>query len=67
MAAYTSLSDRGRKNASDGVDMLEAKVRQDKKYDRDENPTGIISLDNADNVTIHSHPSLYAELEKRAW
>lgn len=66
MAAYTSLSDRGRKNASAGVDMLEAKVRQDKKYDPDKNPTGIISLDDADNVTIHSHPSLYIELEKRA-
>lgn len=66
MAAYSSLSDRGRKNASAGGDMLEAKVQQDKKYDSDQNPTGIISLDNADNVTIHSHPSLYVELEKRA-
>lgn len=61
MAACSTLSDRGRKNASAGADILEATVQKDnKKYDADQNPTGIISLDNADNVF---HPFLY----KRAW
>lgn len=50
MAAYTTLSDRGRKNASARV---KATIQQDKKYDPKQNPTGIISLDNADNVIIH--------------
>lgn len=50
MAACSTLSNRGRKNASAGGDILEATVQQDKKYDVDQNPTGIISLDNADNV-----------------
>lgn len=50
MAACSTLSGRGRKNASAGADILEATVQQDKKYDADQNPTGIISLDNADNV-----------------
>lgn len=67
MAASSTLSDRGRKNASTGGDMLEATVQPDRKYDADQNPTGIIRLDNADNVFLHSHRSLYAELEKRAW
>lgn len=62
--ACSTLSDRGRKNASAGGDILEATVQQDKKYDADQNPTGIISLDNADNVFIHSHRFLYDELEK---
>lgn len=64
MAACSTLSDRGRKNASAGGDILEATIQQHKKYDADQNPTGIISLDNADNVFIHSHYSLYDELEK---
>lgn len=64
MAACSTLSDRGRKNASAGGDILEATVQQHKKYDADQNPTGIISLDNADNVFIHSHYSLHDELEK---
>lgn len=64
MAAYSTLSDRGRKNASAGGDILEATVQQDKKYDADHNPTGIISLDNADNVSIHSHCFQYDEVEK---
>lgn len=53
MAACSTLSDRGRKNASAGSDILEATIQQDKMYDADQNPTGIISLDNADNV-LHS-------------
>lgn len=66
MAAYATLSDRGRKNASAGGRILEANVQQDKKYDFNQNPTGIISLDNADNV-IQIQNSLFAELETRAW
>lgn len=58
MAAYSTLSDRGRKNASAGSDILESTVQQDKKYNAGQNPTGIISLDNADNVFIPSHRSL---------
>lgn len=64
MAACSTLSDRGRKNASAGGAILKATVQQDKKYHADQNPTGIISLDNADNVFIHSQCSLYDELEK---
>lgn len=58
MAACSTLSDRGRKNASAGNDILESTVQQDEKYNAGQNPTGIISLDNADNVFIHSHRSL---------
>lgn len=64
MAAFSTLSDRGRKNASAGGHILEATVQQESKYDADQNPTGIISLDNADNVSIRSHYFLYNEVEK---
>lgn len=66
MAACSTLSDRGRKNASAGGGILDATVLQDKLYDADQNPTGIISLDNADNVFDHIHRSLCAELGRRA-
>lgn len=63
MAACSTLSDRGRKNASAGGDILEA-IQQESKYDADQNSTGIISLDSADNVSIRSHCFLYNEVEK---
>ena len=48
----STLSERGQKHASVGEEDLEFTVVRDNPYDAVNNPSGIISLGTADNVSI---------------